>query len=154
MQLEDAEQLALALLAEHGLQGWTFSFDRAKRRLGACNYTSRTISLSRPLTRLNSEAVVRDTLLHEIAHALTPGGGHGPAWRAKCLELGVAPQRCFAAAEVVTPEPKYLLECPACGKGYPRHRKTRTRYVCRACCARHNAGRPSTAYLLRWKRAA
>ena len=77
-------------MARHGLGDWTFQFDRAKRRFGACNYTTRTISLSRTLTRLNDDAAVRETLLHEIAHALTPGAGHGPAWQVKCLEFGIS----------------------------------------------------------------
>ena len=48
---------------------WTFLFDRAIRRFGNCNYTKRQISLSAKLTLLNDEPVVRETLLHEIAHA-------------------------------------------------------------------------------------
>lgn len=32
-----------------------------------------------------------DTLLHEIAHALTPGDGHGKLWQAKAMELGARP---------------------------------------------------------------
>jgi len=65
-----ARILAVTLMQQHGLVGWTFKFDHARRRFGCCNFTRRTISLSRPLTFLNDDAEVRDTILHEIAHAL------------------------------------------------------------------------------------
>ena len=69
MDVMAALGLARALLREHVLTGWRVSLDRAKTRAGACHFGSRTITLSRPLTRLHSEAEVRDTILHEIAHA-------------------------------------------------------------------------------------
>ena len=132
---EDAQRLAEHLLKEHGLTDWTFTFDRAKRRFGCCNYATRTISLSRDLTKLNTEAEVRDTLLHEIAHALTPGSGHGPAWRAKCSELGARPERCYTDG-VAQPGPKYVLECPSCHLSVPRMRRSRRTLYCRRCYAR------------------
>ena len=89
----DAQQLAVGLIQEHGLIGWRFRFDHARRRFGCCRSSEKTITLSRPLTILNSCAQVRDTILHEIAHALTPGDGHGVKWRAKCREIGADPKR-------------------------------------------------------------
>ena len=70
MDTRDALALARRLLAEHGLSGWTVGLDRAKTRAGACHYSRRLITLSAPLTRLHTEDDVRDTILHEIAHAL------------------------------------------------------------------------------------
>ena len=150
MNLAEARQLAESLLAQHGLTDWTFEFDRAKRRFGACTYKARTISLSRDLTRLNDPAAVRETLLHEIAHALTPGAQHGPAWRAKCRELGIPARRCYTSAEVVQPPSRYLLVCDTCGSEVPRHRKTAAPVACKKCCTRLNGGRYTSRYLLRW----
>ena len=93
MNLYEAAHLARTLMAEHGLGDWSFAFDHARRRFGACNYTRRRISLSRPLVLLNEIDAVRDTILHEISHALCPGDKHGPRWRATCRRIGATPKR-------------------------------------------------------------
>ena len=70
MKREDARALARSLMDAAGLTDWRFRFDHAKRRAGACTHTSRTISLSGPLTDLYDEGTIRGVILHEIAHAL------------------------------------------------------------------------------------
>ena len=73
MLLQDAHELALRLMRHHNLlPTWKFEFDRSKVRFGKCSYGSKTISLSRHLVELNADVEVRDTILHEIAHALAP----------------------------------------------------------------------------------
>ena len=141
MELAQARHLAIELMRRHGVGDWGFRFDHARRRLGCCHYGSRTISLSRPLTLLNPEATVRDTLLHEIAHALTPGAGHGPAWRLRAATLGARPRACADAGEVTLPPAPYALVCDGCGARLARYRRPRRRYVCRACWQRHVDGR-------------
>ena len=134
MNTREAHNLALKLMAEHGLlsptQGfreltdapWTFEWSNAKRAFGSCSYRTNTITLSKPLTRLNDELAVTDTILHEIAHALTgPNKGHGREWQLMCIKVGAKPNRC-AGADTVTPKYKYLLECPACLMTWGRHR--------------------------------
>ena len=105
MHPHDARTLAWDLMRLYGLAdaGWRFRFDHARRRFGRCDYTNRRITLSRPLTLLNAEPEVRDTVLHEIAHALCPGDGHGPRWKAKCREIGARPVRCYSDATVLSP---------------------------------------------------
>jgi predicted SprT family Zn-dependent metalloprotease len=150
MELTEARRLARDLMHQHGLKDWSFRFDRAKRRFGCCHYATQTITLSRHLTVLNDETTVRDTLLHEIAHALTPDAGHGPAWRAKCLELGAKPEQCFSRRDVTLPVAKYALECRHCGWCHPRYRRSSARYVCVACCRCYNDGRPDKAFVMQW----
>jgi predicted SprT family Zn-dependent metalloprotease len=140
MHPQDARHLAFELMHRHGLfaQGWRFAFDHARRRFGCCNYTRKVISLSRPLTLLNAEAEVRDTLLHEIAHALCPPReGHGPRWRAKCREIGARPRRCYSDATVVSPPrppAPYQYGCGRCEWWVERRRRVaRVRYVCAKC---------------------
>lgn len=145
MTLGDARALAASLLEAHGLSGWSFAFDRARKRLGSCQPHHRRITLSAPLTRLNDPDVVRDTLLHEIAHALTPGDGHGAHWRATCLRIGARPERCAAPGEVVLPPAPYALVCDRCGMRYPRYRRSRLRYACGRCRREVGAEAP-----LRW----
>jgi predicted SprT family Zn-dependent metalloprotease len=140
MELAAARRLALDLMRSNGIPEWGFAFDRAKRRLGSCRYAQRTLTLSAPLTRLNPEHVVRDTVLHEIAHALTPGAGHGPRWRSEARRLGAAPRPCVDAAELSLPPAPYALVCDACGARLPRYRRPRRRFVCRSCFERHRRG--------------
>lgn len=132
----DARHLALAHMARHGLHDWRFEFDHARRRFGCCKYRSKVISLSRPLTLLNAEPQVLDTILHEIAHALTPGDGHGPRWRAACVKLGARPQRCYGETEVASPPRRpaaYRYGCGPCAWWVDRRRLVANRYVCGKC---------------------
>jgi predicted SprT family Zn-dependent metalloprotease len=102
------------------------------------------------LTELNGEAEVRDTLLHEIAHALAgPLAGHGLAWRELALKVGATPKRCYGADEVQQPPGRYLLVCPSCQESTPRHRKPSKVYACHSCCDRYSQGRFSERYRLR-----
>lgn len=143
--------MALALMREHGLDDWHFSFDYAFRRFGSCNIRTRKITLSRRLVSLSDEAQVRNTILHEIAHALTPGEGHSEVWRAKALEIGSDGKRCYGD-EVARPTPKYTLFCPNCNIKAPRYRKQRRiKLVCVACCNKYNGGRISNKYLMQYE---
>ncbi|HIQ56884.1 TPA: SprT-like domain-containing protein [Candidatus Gracilibacteria bacterium] len=108
-----AEILASELIFLHGLekQGWVFIFDRAKKRFGMCNYTTKTISLSKYLTAINSEEKVINTILHEIAHALAGyNAGHGKKWKETMINLGQIPSRCYGN-EVITPQLQYTGKC-------------------------------------------
>ena len=136
MILHEARSLARSLLKANGLDDWTFRFDRATRRFGSCRPAERAITLSAPLTALNPEAEVRDTLLHEIAHALTPGDGHGPRWKAACRRVGAKPVRCYRETDVVAPPrppARWQVGCPACGWWAERRRLPTRPLVCRAC---------------------
>jgi SprT protein len=124
MSLEQARKLAQYLMRLHKLAPqWSFRFDRSKVRFGKCNYIKKEISLSRYLVELNSEEEVRDTILHEIAHALAPRhAGHGPVWRSMALSIGCNARRCYGD-EVVRPTPKYKGTCPSCNRVIVRHRR-------------------------------
>ena len=72
-----AQQLAHDLMRLHNLPPeWSFKLDRSKVCFGKCYYSKKQISLSRYLVELNDEEEVRDTILHEIAHALAPRAEH------------------------------------------------------------------------------
>ena len=136
MNLYAARNLAIALMKQHGLADWTFHFDHARRRFGSCRSRQKLITLSKPLAFLNDEEQVRDTILHEIAHALTPGDGHGEMWKRICRQIGADPRRCYTDEQVVSPPRRsapYEIGCAFCGWWHDRHRRTRRKLVCRAC---------------------
>ncbi len=97
-RVEDARALAETLIAEHGLDGWRVRIDNAKRRLGGCHFRQKTIGLSRQYIAVEKDDVIRDTILHEIAHALAgPDEGHGPVWKETAARIGATPKRCADA---------------------------------------------------------
>lgn len=126
MNLHDAQRLAISLMQQHGLRDWTFRFTRAKTQLGICKFKPRVIALSAPLTLLNDEAQVRDTILHEIAHALAGvKAGHGWKWKMIARSIGAKPERC-ESGEVAQPKGKYVLTCKNCGIQQPVYRVTKS----------------------------
>lgn len=125
MNVFAAKNMAVLYMVQYDLieQGWSFRLDTAKRRFGCCMRRQKVISLSAPLTRLNSVEDVKDVILHEIAHALAgPNVHHGPEWKAICIRIGAKPERCYNEELVITPPSKYHATCE-CGKVYKRHQR-------------------------------
>jgi predicted SprT family Zn-dependent metalloprotease len=149
MDLNKAHLLANYLIAKHGIgeQGWKFRFDNARRRFGCCMYRSKTITLSKYLTHLNDEKQVTNTILHEIAHALTPGHHHDWVWKAKAREIGCTGDRCYSSQTVATPESKYIAVCSGCNRVHKKHRAVRSTSSCGHC----SGGRYNPTYKLEFK---
>lgn len=114
--LEDIAKQARTLMNEHGLHNVDFKFDRAQKRIGQCRFRGGVpfeITLSKVLTPKMEAHDVRDTILHEIAHALVGiDAGHGPRWKAKAREIGARPQRCGKQIDLDAPIQGF---CPDCG---------------------------------------
>jgi predicted SprT family Zn-dependent metalloprotease len=89
MNLEAAASLAKSLISTHLSNEWSFSWNRRKSSFGLCNYKKRQIQLSIHLVPLESAESVKATILHEIAHALTPGHKHDAVWRNVAIRLGL-----------------------------------------------------------------
>jgi len=124
MKLVDAEKLAWNLMLEHGLSDWNFQFDNAFRRAGYCDYRRKTISLSRNYVLINDEKFAKQTMLHEIAHALSPVGvHHGRQWVLKAKSIGCDGLR-LVGGDTVSPIGKmYVGECPGCHRITERRRR-------------------------------
>ena len=61
---------------------WRFRFESARSRAGVCRQNTRIIALSVSYVLRAPWDDIRDTLLHEIAHAIVgPGHGHDAAWQ-------------------------------------------------------------------------
>lgn len=134
MFTSEAATIARQMMNQHGLYDWTFGWDRAKRRAGACHYHRKQITLSHHHVSMNQENEVRDTILHEIAHALAgPGTGHGWQWRQVCRRIGAKPVRCYDSATVAMPKGKWRAVCGGCNKAFHKHRRPKRQYSCRGC---------------------
>ena len=122
MNLANAETLARSLIAEHAPDGYGFGWDRATQRFGQCRYDQRVITLSRVLTPMRDDDAVRQTVLHEIAHALTPGTGHGWEWKAQAYRLGVRRPTARHAEPNVKVPARIIGQCQRCGVRIERQR--------------------------------
>jgi hypothetical protein len=132
MEVTKALAMGRSLMREHGLEGWRLVADRAKTRAGVCRYGRRQIGISAPLTALHDEAEVRDTILHEIAHALVgPEHGHDAVWRAKAIEIGSSGERCVSP-DAPRVAGDWLGRCPA-GHERSRHRAPTRLASCGRC---------------------
>jgi predicted SprT family Zn-dependent metalloprotease len=128
MNLIEANAITYRLIAQHlpGM-GWRVNWDNARSRNGQCRYATKTLSFSRPLTRIATEEEFTNTVLHEIAHALTPGHRHGNVWRAKFIALGGNGERCSSRdPEGVIALAKWTILCVSCDFKTHRNRLTQS----------------------------
>ncbi|MDB9869606.1 SprT-like domain-containing protein [Alphaproteobacteria bacterium] len=94
---KDFLSLARIEMDKNGLLGWGLELDFAKVRAGACHFGERKISFSRHFLKNSDKKDIKDTVLHEIAHALVgPKHGHDNVWKNKARELGCSAQRCHS----------------------------------------------------------
>ena len=143
-----AEQMCKAEMRKHGLTEWRFSWNRRKRAAGVCKSSIRTIELSAPYVSLNNEDDVLETILHEIAHALTPGHNHDSVWRRKALEIGANGKPCAESHEAF-PEPTWKAVCKnGCPTGRGFHRAPLRVKACSRCCG----GRFKPEAVLSWRK--
>ena len=128
--LGKAIDLATELMNAHGLVGWRIKLDHARRRAGQCDYSNKTISLSRLYVRHADIDHIRDTILHEIAHALVgPRHGHDSVWRQKAREIGCTATRCHSLSFA---RARWVMICPNGCFSVERHRK-KSGLVCASC---------------------
>lgn len=147
MDLRTAQEMILGLAIEHDVTNWTIKFSkRMTRTLGLCSPATHTLTFSVPSILANEEREVRDTALHEIAHALVadmyPTGvtrikngrrvrvspGHGSEWQAMARAIGARPNASTDSA--VSAPTRYHGSCP-CGTEFRRHKRPKNGYVCR-----------------------
>jgi len=78
------------------LSHWRVTLDNAKRRAGICRLSCKEISISRNHILNNDELMLRDTVLHEFAHAIAyelyGETGHGKQWKQVAVRIGAIPK--------------------------------------------------------------
>jgi len=91
MTRQEASQYLRDKMNEHGLIDWSVRLNQNpdSKFLGLCSYKDKCIILSAHHIDIHPTEDVKNTILHEIAHALVgPGFAHGPTWEAKAREVG------------------------------------------------------------------
>jgi predicted SprT family Zn-dependent metalloprotease len=127
---------AQALMGVHlDTDKWSFAFDSAKKRLGACKWESHEISLSRYFVDFHSLDEIRQVLLHEIAHALAgSNAGHSKKWKDIATKIGYRHEK-ISGEEIGNATAKFVGTCPNGHKAF-RHRKPKTELSCSRCARR------------------
>lgn len=147
MEKSEIIEMAEGLMLDNDLFGWRFRFSVSKNRLGSCNHTQKEIILSAPISEINEVDSVKNTILHEIAHALVGGGqGHNYIWQQVCEEIGGIPERL--SSNHIRVKGKYRYICPKCGYIREMYKKSRVKRACGECCKKYNNGKFSLDYLL------
>jgi predicted SprT family Zn-dependent metalloprotease len=134
MTINQAITLTKKMLSEYSeLSRWNVTTNRRKKAAAVCNYTYRQIELSMYVIPSLLDSSVKDSIIHEIAHALCPGENHNNVWKRKCIELGGNGQRCYSSVdyregakgriELQEKLAKYTLTCPVCGEKYFKNRR-------------------------------
>lgn len=124
------ETFAQNLIDNYNLVGWKFCWNKSKRSkstLGVCDYSEKTITISYNHATNQPKDEVKDTILHEVAHALTEGHGHDKVWKNKCIEIGAMPERCYIHGSM---ERQYKGVCPSCGDTLISYKK---KTACSSC---------------------
>jgi predicted SprT family Zn-dependent metalloprotease len=151
VDLKLASEIARQEMNRRGLQSWSFDMNyQMKTTFGKCDIRTYTISLSAILTHLNSEDKVRDTIQHEIAHALreiernnigpttrhlTAGQWHDARWSEIARTLGSDGKQFYNPVQVnmgrVPVKNAWRITCPNCKVTGTVMRKSK-----KACCAK------------------
>lgn len=145
MDIDEARVLAEGLMRQHHLTRWVLVFDGARARAGVCRFARHEIGLSRVLTALHGPDLVRETVLHEIAHALVgPQHAHDAVWQATARAIGSDGRRRMSAS-APRPVAPWVGTCPR-GHEVTRHRRPARPASCPRCAHAFDL-----AHLLVWR---
>lgn len=86
------ELVARYLMEEHGVSHLNLTFRNMTRTIGQFSARRGRIQLSTYFIARKSYRIMINTILHEIAHALTPSHGHDLVWKQKAAEIGALPR--------------------------------------------------------------
>lgn len=115
------EKYQKEMMKKHKLDDWKFKWDkRSKTCGGQCNYDDKTIEVTLKYALKCSEEEYKNTLLHEIAHALVgKGHGHNDVWKKKAISIGCTGETCHTVSFT---EYKYKVICKCADRVEGYHR--------------------------------
>jgi hypothetical protein len=145
MTITETITLGLKLKNKHPeLNDWKVTLNNRVRSFGLCSYSKKEIQMSKSIIPYMSDESIKNTLIHEIAHALTKGHSHDWVWSQKCIELGGDGKRVGGdnkyengkdgRNECLSKLSKYTLTCPCCGETHYKNRLPKRK----SSCGNHN----------------
>lgn len=115
-----------------------------KRAIATCHTLYRQFTLTEFYAIHLKDEDLRQIILHEIAHAMTPGHGHNATFRRACRRIG-AIETSRAHFEYITfetlpshlkPNKVIVYACPSCGREFLAGRKWTRAKSCGFCAPR------------------
>ena len=96
MLVREARQMAMELFKQYNIDTtWKLKFMAHSRWLGCCMFNKKTIYLNLAYVANAPPEVIRNTIIHEIAHALLPWQvHHGVQWKQLFRRMGGDGKRC------------------------------------------------------------
>jgi hypothetical protein len=90
MESTAAAEVARLLLSKNGLldMGWNYRVVPYLGGVARCVYQTRLVEVNASEIQGANPYEFEQVMLHEIAHALAPGDGHGEQWRRMCISIG------------------------------------------------------------------
>lgn len=80
---------SLPILKKHNLSDWKIAFSRTHGAIAVCKEKIKTIKFDSYYVENGNWEELKDVLLHEIAHALTPGHRHDDTWKQMARKIGM-----------------------------------------------------------------
>ena len=122
--------LARTEMDKNNLFDWGLELDFAKVRAGACHFGEKKITFSRNFIKNSKHNDIKDTILHEIAHALVGSkNGHNKVWKEMAIKLGCTARRCHT---LEFSEYKWIRFCPNQCWEQKIHRR-KSNLICKKC---------------------
>lgn len=141
--IQEAIQLVYQLKNQHGLSEYLVRFtDRNKKKhsIASCNYKFKRFDFVEFYALHMTDDDFKEVILHEIAHALTPGHGHDAYFRAVCLRIGGVPtaKTEYLYLKDIRPEHlkqkiNFIYECPTCQHQMQTTKRVKRNYSCPKC---------------------
>ena len=131
-----------------------FWFTRSKTIAGSAYFKGRkpyaiSLSLYYVLNPFVTNRSVVNTILHELAHIISPyGSGHGPAWKKNAQKIGAKPVRVLEKPFLSR---NWRTTCPKCKKFWFFHKKPKGKSYRCPCGVRGLAVRKCRfGHFVRW----
>lgn len=103
----------------YDLSDWEIEFSKQMTRTaGYCNYSSQLFKFSTLFVFSQPEEEIQKVILHEMAHAATPGHKHDKIWTQMCISFGGDGQRYLMSNSFREFACKLRLDCFNCGMVY------------------------------------
>lgn len=147
--MANVRKFATDLLEENGLFDWSISFERSLVRAGTCRYLQKSICFNVLFLKSVSVSEIRNTVFHEVAHALAgPTAGHEEKWASICEQLGGNARVVTTIPEVLASSENYdwIGVCPNCNYTHGSVSVPTSVWVCVSC----SSTVPEKERIFRW----